>query len=113
MTVTTMTDTAPRITGGVDTHRDVHVVAALDERGGQLGSESFPANGPGFRRALSWLRSFGVVERVGVEGTGTYGAGLTRYLQDNDISVIEVTCPNCKTQFQVDGAAGGGASGGS
>jgi transposase len=90
----TMTDTAPRVTGGVDTHRDVHVVAALDERGGQLGVESFPASGAGYRQALIWLSGFGVVERVGVEGTGTYGAGLARYLQTQDVIVVEVTCPN-------------------
>jgi len=94
MAVITMTDTAPRITGGVDTHRDVHVVAALDKRGGQLGVESFPATLAGYRRALCWLRSLGAVERVGVEGTGTYGAGLARYLHNNDITVVEVTCPN-------------------
>src|SRR5437763_13869497 len=93
MAVTTMTDTAPRITGGVDTHRDVHVVAALDERGGQLGVESFPANAAGYRSALGWLRSFGALERVGVEGTGTYGAGLARYLQIQDVKVVEVICP--------------------
>src|SRR4051812_49905176 len=81
MAVITMTDTAPRVTGGVDTDLDVHVVAALDERAGQLGVESFPANAAGYRQALCWLRSFGVLERVGVEGTGTYGAGLARYLQ--------------------------------
>jgi transposase len=45
--MTTMTDRAQRVTAGVDTHRDVHVVAALDERGGQLGVESFPANAAG------------------------------------------------------------------
>jgi transposase len=92
--MTTMTDMAQRVTAGVDTHRDVHVVAALDERGAQLGVESFAATASGYRKALSWLRRFGVVERVGVEGTGTYGAGLTRYLHDQGVMVVEVTCPN-------------------
>jgi transposase len=92
--MTTMTDTAQRVTAGVDTHRDVHVVAALDQRGGQLGVESFAANAAGYRQSLSWLRSFGPLERVGVEGTGTYGAGLTRYLHDQGVTVVEVTCPN-------------------
>jgi transposase len=43
---------------------------------------------------LTWARSFGAVERAGVEGTGTYGAGLTRYLHNHDVTVIEVSCPN-------------------
>ena len=73
--MTTMPD---RITGGVDTHLDVHVAAALDSIGGLLGVESFAADAAGYRRLLAWLRSFGTVELVGVEGTGSYGAGLTR-----------------------------------
>jgi transposase len=94
MAVITMTETTLQVTGGVDTHRDVHVVAALDERGGQLGVESFPATGSGYRKALCWLRRFGDLERVGVEGTGTYGAGLARYLHSQGVVVVEVTCPN-------------------
>ena len=92
--MTTMTDPGTRVTGGVDTHRDVHVVAALDERGGRLGVEAFAADAAGYRKSLRWLRSFGTVERVGVEGTGTYGAGLARYLAGQGVAVIEVTCPN-------------------
>jgi len=66
------------VTGGVDTHLDVHVAAALDHIGGLLGVESFPADAAGYRRLLAWLASFGTVGVVGVEGTGSYGAGLTR-----------------------------------
>jgi transposase len=83
-----------RITGGVDTHLDVHVAAALDSIGGLLGVESFPADGSGYRRLLSWLRSFGTLALVGVEGTGSYGAGLTRHLQANGVPVVEVDRPN-------------------
>jgi transposase len=89
--VTTMPD---RITGGVDTHLDVHVAAALDSIGGLLGVESFPADAAGYRRLLAWLDSFGTVELVGVEGTGSYGAGLTRHLQDKGVRVVEVDRPN-------------------
>ncbi|MDQ6949292.1 MAG: IS110 family transposase [Actinomycetota bacterium] len=78
------------ITGGVDTHLDVHVAAALDHVGGLLGVESFPTDGPGYRRLVEWLQSFGTVVLVGVEGTGSYGAGLTRHLFDNGMSVVEV-----------------------
>lgn len=88
-------DTLPlRITAGVDTHLDVHVVAALDERGGLLGVESFPTTLAGYRAALRWLRAFGDIELVGVEGTGSYGAGLTRHLLAAGIDVVEVDRPN-------------------
>jgi transposase len=83
-----------QITGGVDTHLDVHVAAALNAIGGLLGVESFPADAAGYRRLLSWLESFGTVVLVGVEGTGSYGAGLTRHLHDKGMRVVEVDRPN-------------------
>ncbi len=89
-----MTTMPGTITGGVDTHLDVHVAAALDHIGGLLGVESFPADGPGYRQLLSWLQSFGTVVLVGVEGTGSYGVGLTRHLHDKDVRVVEVDRPN-------------------
>jgi transposase len=91
MAMTSMTD---RITGGVDTHLDVHVAAALDQRGALLGTHSFPATSSGYRRLLRWLQSFGAVELVGVEGTGSYGAGLTRHLLGHGVRVVEVDRPN-------------------
>lgn len=89
-----MTTIARRITGGVDTHLDVHVAAALDERGAQLGVESFAATAAGYRELLCWLEEFGTVELIGVEGTGSYGAGLTRHLLSHQIAVVEVDRPN-------------------
>jgi len=83
-----------RITGGVDTHLDVHVAAALDERGGLLGVETFPTTPAGYRQLCSWLGSFGTVDLVGVEGTGSYGAGLTRFLHAHQVAVVEVDRPN-------------------
>ena len=56
------------ITGGVDTHLDVHVAAALDPIGGVLGVEQFSTSADGERELLAWLAAFGAVERVGVEG---------------------------------------------
>jgi transposase len=94
MAMPTMTETARYVTAGVDTHRDVHVVAVLDERGAQLGCEPFGADPAGYRKALAWVRSFGPVERIGVEGTGSYGAGLTRYLHNEKVAVVEVSCPD-------------------
>jgi transposase len=55
-----------------------------------LGSETFPATATGYESLLRWLRSFGALERVGVEGTGSYGAGLTRYLTTEGVAVVEV-----------------------
>ena len=92
--MTTMAEPTTRVTAGADMHRDQHVVAALDERGGELGVRPFPTTAAGYRQALAWLRSFGAVERVGVEGTGSYGAGLTRYLHAEDVAVVEVNRPN-------------------
>ena len=86
--------TMPRITAGVDTHRDTHVVAALDAIGALLGVESFAADAAGYRRALRWLQNFGDVDRVGIEGTGSYGAGLTRFLMEAGVDVVEVDRPN-------------------
>ena len=92
--MTTMTASTTRATAGVDTHRDQHVVAALDERGAELGVESFPTTPTGHRALLAWLRELGTVERVGVEGTGSYGAGLTRFLHAESVVVVEVNRPN-------------------
>src|SRR5919106_608961 len=85
---------ARAVTGGVDTHLDVHVAAALDDIGGLLGVESFDASPGGNNRLLGWLRSFGDVARVGVEGTGSYGASLARSLRSEGVTVVEVDRPN-------------------
>jgi len=94
MAMNTMTDTPRCVTGGVDTHKDSHVAAVLDEVGRVLGTEEFPATPSGYRRLLQWLRAFGEVIAVGVEGTGSWGAGLARFLAAERVSVIEVTRPN-------------------
>jgi transposase len=85
----TIVDTCTVI-GGVDTHADAHVAAALNHIGGLLGVESFPTTLAGYGRLLAWLRSFGTVSLVGVEGTGSYGAGLTRHLTAAGVRVVEV-----------------------
>jgi transposase len=74
-----MVEVTRPIVGGVDTHLDVHVVAAVDPVGGLLGVKSFPTTPAGYHDLSGWLSSFGPVERVGVEGTGSYGAGLARH----------------------------------
>jgi transposase len=85
---------AREVIGGIDTHLDVHVAAALDEKGALLGVESFDTTPAGYRSLLIWLEGFGPVGLVGVEGTGSYGAGLTRHFHEHDIKVVEVDRPN-------------------
>jgi transposase len=90
----TIVDSSRPITGGVDTHLDAHVAAALDANGGVLGVESFATTPVGFVALHDWLCAFGPVARVGVEGTGAYGAGLSRYLQSRGLGVIEIDRTN-------------------
>jgi transposase len=85
---------ARAITGGVDTHADLHVAAALDPVGGLLGVREFPATAAGYAELLGWLGSFGTVALVGIEGTGSYGAGLARHLAAAGVRVVEVDRPD-------------------
>jgi transposase len=78
------------ITGGVDTHAGMHVAAALGPVGGLLGVREFPATAAGYADLLSWLSGFGDLALAGVEGTGSYGAGLARYLAAARVRVVEV-----------------------
>ena len=78
------------ITGGVDTHADMHVAAALDSIGGLLGVGEFPVTPAGYARLLGWLGGFGTVGLAGIEGTGSYGAGLARHVTAAGIQVVEV-----------------------
>ncbi len=91
---------AVAVTGGVDTHRDFHWAAAKDTLGRVLGTQRFAASPTGYQALLSWLRSFGPVSAVGVEGTGSYGAGLTRVLLTQQVPVVEVTRPNRQKRRQ-------------
>ena len=85
----TIVETRP-ITGGVDTHADTHVAAALDPVGGLLGVREFPATAAGYAGLLGWLGGFGTVCLVGIEGTGSYGAGLSRHVTAAGVRVVEV-----------------------
>src|SRR5262252_305915 len=89
-TAVTIVEDKPVITGGVDTHADLHVAAALDPTGGLLGVRQFPATAAGYADLLEWLGEFGTAALVGIEGTGSYGAGLARYMADADVRVVEV-----------------------
>jgi transposase len=89
------------IVGGVDTHADQHVAAAVDVNGGVLGIESFPADHAGFEALLGWLTSHGEIQMVGVEGTGSWGVGLSRFLHDHKIGVVEVDRQNRQNRRRV------------
>lgn len=82
------------VCGGVDTHVDFHVAAVLNHIGGLLEVESFEATEAGYCKLLDWLEGFGVVMRIGVEGTGSYGTGLARFLHEHGVEVVEVDRPN-------------------
>ena len=86
----------PRVTviAGVDTHGETHHAAVLDMQGCELADREFPASPSGYAALLAWLQGNGYLERVGVEGTGTYGAALQRYLHTNAVVVVEVDRPD-------------------
>ena len=89
-----MNTIAQRVVGGVDTHKDVHVAAVLDELGRLVEVASFPTTRHGYRRLLAWMQSHGEIDAVGVEGCGSWGAGLARHLADRGVRVLEVNRPN-------------------
>lgn len=88
------------VIGGVDTHAVTHHAVALDRRGVLQGSQEFAATAAGYGELHAWLRSHGTIDRVGVEGTGAYGAGLARHLHDKGVSVIEVPRPDRRLRRQ-------------
>jgi transposase len=89
-----MTSTRRRVTGGVDTHADTNVAAVLDTLTLRiLARATFPTTAVGNQAALEWMRDQGVVDAVGVESTGTYGAGLARHLAAAGVKVVEVNRP--------------------
>lgn len=79
-----------RVIGGVDCHQQTHHAVVVDERGRRLADQAFSATSSGYHQLLSWLQEFGRIDRVGVESTASYGAGLTRYLLGAGVHVIEV-----------------------
>lgn len=94
MTATAMTTAVDQpirtITVGVDTHSKVHHAAVLDERGAMLGERRFTTDARGYQALLNWAAGFGIINAVGVECTGSYGAGLTRHLLAVGVDVVEV-----------------------
>jgi transposase len=77
---------------GVDTHKETHVAVALDAFGGQLDSQEVPTTLAGYRRLVSWAQELGV-PAFAIEGTGSYGAGLVRFLRRAGLVVYECERP--------------------
>ncbi|PKW16759.1 transposase [Saccharopolyspora spinosa] len=96
--MTSMTHNAPQITGGVDTHGLTHHAAVIDSIGRHLADQEFPATIRGYRDLLDWTRSHGDLVAVGVEGTGAYGAELTRVLTAAGVAVVDVDRPDRTTR---------------
>lgn len=90
MAMTTMAQPVRRVIGGVDTHKDIHVAAVVDEAGRILAVESFANDTKGFRQLRCWMARHGEIDRVGIEGTGSYGAGLAKHFARAGIEVLEV-----------------------
>jgi transposase len=88
----------PPVTVGVDTHLDQHVAAVVDQAGRLLDTQAFAASTRGYVALVTWAERFGPVERIGVEGTGTYGAGLTRFVRAYGLQVVEVNRPDRSTR---------------
>lgn len=93
-----MTTITREVVGGVDTHADTHHAAVIDTAGRRLGDAEFPTTPAGYAALLTFLVSFGVLLRVGIEGTGSYGAGLARFLRGRHVELVEVIRPNRQTR---------------
>jgi transposase len=98
MAMSIMASSTRPVTGGVDTHKDAHVAAVVDHLGGVLGTASFPNRSLTHGALLAWMRGHGSLACVGVEGTGSYGAGLARHLRGEGVQVVEVNRPDRRTR---------------
>jgi transposase len=90
----TTTANALEVILGVDTHLDTHVGVVVDGLGRVLGTLSIPTTADGYQQLWAWAKNFGPLHRAGVEGTGSYGAGLACYLTAQGLRVLEVNRPD-------------------
>lgn len=96
-----MTDTTTSaIIIGVDTHKATHVAVAIDTNGSRLAAFSAPATTKGYLALEDWACAIGAITAFGIEGTGSYGAGLSRHLLAQGHKVVEVTRPNRQLRYQ-------------
>ncbi|TXI55808.1 MAG: IS110 family transposase [Mycobacterium sp.] len=89
-----MSTEAETVIGGVDTHKHTHYAAVIDQHGRLLGHQQFSATDVGYSALLTWMRTHGPLEAIGVESTGSFGATLTRALTAAGEHVVEVNRPN-------------------
>lgn len=87
-------DVPRKVIVGVDTHKHVHVAVAVDSFGERLEDRTFAADSGGYRQLADWAETFGRVAAFGVEGTGSYGAGLASALRRRGHRVVEVNRGN-------------------
>lgn len=92
------TETTAKVIGGIDTHQDLHTAAVVSTQEEILGVKNFSTTRAGYRAMLAWFRSHGDHLRVGVEATGSYGAGITCHLALAGVPVLEVTGPDVVTR---------------
>ena len=89
-----MTDERRPVVAGVDTHKDTHYAAVISATGEHLGAAQFPATQAGYRALQGFITCHGTLLRAGIEGTNSYGAGLSRHLQEAGIEIVEVIRPS-------------------
>ncbi len=94
----TMPHSASGVILGVDTHEREHVAALIDELGRLIATRSFPTTARGYRQLATWVAEHGSLGRAGIEGSGSFGAGLARFLAEEGVEVIEVTRPNRRSR---------------
>jgi transposase len=87
-----------QVTLSVDTHAELHVAAALDERDRLLGTCTIPTTTAGYAELVRWTSQYADLAQVGIEGTGSYGAGLARWLGARNVTVVEVDRPDPRTR---------------
>lgn len=86
-----------QVYAGIDTHADTNHVAIISQLGHKLADAQFPTTGNGYHELLKFVLSFGQILRIGIEGTASYGAGITAYLRSQGVLVREVIRPNRQT----------------
>ena len=100
MARTSQPDPARQVIVGVDTHKYIHVAVALDQHGARLGELSVSADSKGYQQLHDWARGYGRVKTYGVEGTGSYGVGLAKFLRRAGVRVLEVNRSDRQLRYQ-------------
>ena len=93
-----LSDSTRLVTGGIDTHKEIHVAAVVDALGAEIATRAFPTTEDGYRALAGWLGSHGELVRVGIEGCGSWGAGIARHLRSDSVTVVEINRPNRQTR---------------